>query len=140
MPIKESFLHITCGLYYFHVITKPINGNTAELSLEYDMGKGPMSLKTIATIHLHTWYVLMVRNRGDGFQIEIHELGNHPMEQINTFIKEEKPIHTLIQHEINTNRIDNCQIRIGTNSVKGPNMYGTTSFYYDIVSVQFWEF
>ena len=133
MPVKETIFNFAIGSKHFcNIIAKPINGSTSGISISHTFnGKSWMNIPTSYQLSLNKWYIFFVSNSNTGLDIycnSIEKLISNHGNAIKTSIESNIPNIT-------------SNIMIGTKNFTAlPEIYSTSSFYYDIAWIHFFDY
>jgi hypothetical protein len=142
MPVKETIMCLACGgaFNYFNVITTPINGSSAKIFVECNIGRGMQTIDTYRSMDLNVWYLFRIDNLGNGF--------NFTFDRIDSIIQNQgrlpQPVNASGSQLWGANKIWNngepCTIMFSTNGfMSWRSYYSSSSFNYDLAWIHWFD-
>jgi len=143
MPVKETIMCLACGkaFNHFNIITTPINGSSAKIFVECNVGRGIQTIDTYRSMDLNIWYLFRIDNLGNGF--------NFAFDRVDSIIQNQgrlpQPINVNGPQLWLPNEMwqsgGACTVMLGTNGFMGkwPSYYSSSSFNYDVAWIHFFD-
>lgn len=151
MPVKETLCHIFPGAANsdsFAIIAKPINGSTANITIEHNWVGGSETVPTPYQLNVGTWYMFYVNNNKTSFDLFCNS--------IDGFIGSGGSASSATTYAASRGALWNvnatwnpapgqpgqpCNILFGGGLFQGSwgGVYGTSSFQYDLAWVHFFD-
>ena len=150
MPVKETLIGLAfgnVGTFFYNIICTPINGSTAGLSIEYNIGNGVQKMQTGFQLSLTTWYLIQIDNKGSGFTLSCDTfsdiISRKGATSPSVAVNGNTPLYGMNATWSPTTgqAYQACNIMVGTKGYTGSwaSMYGTSSFTYDLAWVHFFD-
>ena len=139
MPIKETVMYFRMGERYYSIVLRPDSGSVAKVLIEHNVAGKPKVLETVFRMELNTWYILMVQNQVTSLRLAVQSVSEMSRQRgvvSATTVEMGAPTTSAISEIIGP-----CSITVGTQGCVGwPSVYGSTSCFYDVAWVHFFDY
>jgi len=139
MPVKETVLYFRMGERYYSIVVRPDSGSVAKVLIEHNVAGKPKILETVFRMELKTWYVVMVQNQVSSLRLAVQSVAEMSRQRgvVSATTVEMGAPTTSAMSEV----IGPCSVSVGTHGSTGwPSVYGSTSCFYDIAWVHFFDY
>jgi len=148
-PVKESIINLACGppgTWYFNVIATT-SGDYAKISIEYRIGSTSKQIETPFAIRIEVWHLFRITNHGNGFSLYCDTISDviasKGARNSVTTVTENTPLWGInaTWNPAPGQAYEVADIMLGTAGYSGwTAMYGTSSFFYDVAWVHFFDY
>lgn len=139
MPIKETVMYFRMGERYYSIVLRPDSGSVAKVLIEHNVAGKPKVLETVFRMELNTWYILMVQNQVTSLRLAVQSVSEMSRQRgvvSATTVEMGAPTTSAISEIIGP-----CSVTVGTQGCVGwPSVYGSTSCFYDVAWVHFFDY
>lgn len=150
MPVKDTLIKLAARNVSYAVVLTPVNGSTAQVSIEHNL-RGPMtSQATSFRLDLNRWYMVGIHNLGTGFSLFLQSVedmaGNRGAAE---GVRIDTASGDRIFRENGTwapapgQPSEACTVMMGSKGFTGraewPSMYATATFQYDLAWIHFFQ-
>ena len=151
MPVKETLCHIFPGAANsdsFAIIAKPVNGNTSNITIEHNWIGGSETISTPYQLELGTWYMFYVNNNKSSFDLYCNSIDGFIGSGGGAVPRSMTAVSRGALWNINATwnpapgqPAQPCNILFGGGLFQGSwgGVYGSSSFYYDLAWVHFFD-
>lgn len=139
MPVKETVMYFRMGERYYSIVLRPDSGSVAKVLIEHNVAGKPKVLETVFRVELNTWYIVMVQNQVTSLRLAIQSVAEMSRQRgvvSATTVEMGSPTTSAISEMIGP-----CSVTVGTHGCVGwPSVYGSTSCFYDVAWVHFFDY
>jgi hypothetical protein len=139
MPVKETVLYFRMGERYYSIVVRPDSGSVAKVLIEHNVAGKPKILETVFRMELQTWYVVMVQNQVSSLRLAVQSVAEMSRQRgvvAATTVEMGAPTTSAMSEVIGP-----CSVSVGTHGCGGwPSVYGSTSCFYDVAWVHFFDY
>jgi hypothetical protein len=139
MPVKETILYFRMGERYYSIVLRPDSGSVAKVLIEHNVAGKPKILETVFRMELKTWYIVMVQNQVTSLRLAVQSVAEMSRQRgvvAATTVEMGAPTTSAISEVIGP-----CSVSVGTyGGMDWPSLYGSTSCFYDVAWVHFFDY
>lgn len=140
MPVKETILYLRMGERYYSIVLRPDSGSVAKVLIEHNVAGKPKILETVFRMELNTWYIVMVQNQVTSLRLAVQSVAEMSRQRgvvsATTVEMGGAPTTSAVSEVIGP-----CRVVVGSYGCREwPSMYGSTSCFYDIAWVHYFDY
>ena len=132
-------MYFRMGERYYSIVLRPDSGSVAKVLIEHNVAGKPKVLETVFRMELNTWYILMIQNQVTSLRLAVQSVSEMSRQRgvvSATTVEMGAPTTSAISEIIGP-----CSITVGTQGCVGwPSVYGSTSCFYDVAWVHFFDY